>query len=95
MVEVGIRDLKNRLSAYLRRVADGEQIVVTMRGRPVAELWPARDRAEREIDPEVQRLAQRGRITLARAAKDPDPPPPERTGRSASRLILEEREEDR
>jgi len=37
---VGVRELKNRLSEYLRRVADGERIVVTDRGRPVATLAP-------------------------------------------------------
>lgn len=36
---VGIRVLKNRLSAYVRKVADsGEAIVITDRGHPVARL---------------------------------------------------------
>jgi prevent-host-death family protein len=37
---VGVRDLKNRLSEFLRRVADGERITVTDRGRPIAVLGP-------------------------------------------------------
>ena len=37
---MGVRDLKNRLSEFLRRVADGERVVVTDRGRPVAVLAP-------------------------------------------------------
>ncbi len=37
---VGVRDLKNRLSAHLDRVKDGEQILVTEHGRPVARLSP-------------------------------------------------------
>src|SRR3972149_2107426 len=40
MATVGIRELKNRLSEFLRRVADGERITVTDRGRPVAVLAP-------------------------------------------------------
>lgn len=36
MATVGIRELKNRLSEFLRRVAEGERITVTDRGRPVA-----------------------------------------------------------
>ena len=38
MTNVGVRELKNRLSEYLRRVANGERVVVTERGRPVATL---------------------------------------------------------
>jgi prevent-host-death family protein len=37
-VEVGVRDLKNNLSRYLERVQDGEEVIVTDRGRPVARL---------------------------------------------------------
>jgi len=37
-VEVGVRDLKNNLSRYLDRVANGEEVVVTEHGRPVARL---------------------------------------------------------
>lgn len=37
-VEVGVRDLKNNLSRYLDRVQDGEEVIVTERGRPVARL---------------------------------------------------------
>jgi antitoxin (DNA-binding transcriptional repressor) of toxin-antitoxin stability system len=35
---VAIKDLKNRLSAYLREVQAGEVVLVTDRGRVVAEL---------------------------------------------------------
>ena len=37
-VEVGVRDLKNNLSRYLDRVQEGEEVIVTDRGRPVARL---------------------------------------------------------
>ena len=37
---VGVRDLKNRLSAHLSRVKDGEEIMVTEHGRPIARLSP-------------------------------------------------------
>jgi prevent-host-death family protein len=37
-VEVGVRDLKNNLSRYLSRVQDGEEVIVTDRGKPVARL---------------------------------------------------------
>lgn len=38
--EVGIRELKNGLSGYIDRVRNGEEVVVTDRGRPVARLSP-------------------------------------------------------
>lgn len=37
---MGIRELRQNLSVYLRRVADGERFVVTDRREPVAELGP-------------------------------------------------------
>lgn len=40
MTTVGIRELKSRLSEYLRLVAGGELVLVTDRGRPIAELRP-------------------------------------------------------
>ena len=41
--DVGIRELRQNLSVYLRRVARGERFVVTERGRAVAELTPRPD----------------------------------------------------
>ncbi len=35
---VGSRELKNRLGTYLSQVREGTRIIVTDRGRPVAEL---------------------------------------------------------
>lgn len=37
---VGSRELKVRLGTYLRRVRNGQRLVVTDRGQPVAELRP-------------------------------------------------------
>jgi prevent-host-death family protein len=41
MVSVGLRQLKNHLSKYVRRVELGERIVVTKRKRVIAELVPS------------------------------------------------------
>lgn len=38
MISVGIRELKNNLSRYLKRVEAGERIAITDRGKVVAEL---------------------------------------------------------
>ena len=37
---VGVAELRQNLSVYLRRVANGERLVVTDRNRVVAELGP-------------------------------------------------------
>lgn len=39
--EVGVRELRQNLSVYLRRVLDGESLTVTQRGEPVALLIPS------------------------------------------------------
>jgi prevent-host-death family protein len=56
-MEVSIRDLKNRLSEYLRLVASGHEIVVTSRGKQVARLMPPRKRKRAPI-PEEEAVAR-------------------------------------
>ena len=47
MVEVGIRAWKQNASAVVRRVAAGESVTITDRGRPVARVVPTEtDRIE-------------------------------------------------
>jgi len=41
MGRVGVRELRNNLSEYLRRVREGELLVITDRGQPIGELGPA------------------------------------------------------
>ena len=39
-MNASVRDLKSRLSRYLRQVQRGETVVVTYRGKPIARLVP-------------------------------------------------------
>ena len=60
MKTVGIRQLKNRLSEYVRLVREGEEIRVTSHGEVVAELRspePGRDAA---TPPGLRELVRRG-----------------------------------
>ena len=41
MHKVGLKILKNKLSEYVRLAAAGETVVITDRGRPVAEIVPS------------------------------------------------------
>ncbi|NWG72884.1 MAG: type II toxin-antitoxin system prevent-host-death family antitoxin [Parvularculaceae bacterium] len=67
-MEVSIRDLKNRLSEYLRLVASGEEVVVTSRGKPVARLLPPRAR-KRAATPEQEAIAHLRRQSWLRPAQ--------------------------
>ncbi|MBA3606361.1 MAG: type II toxin-antitoxin system prevent-host-death family antitoxin [Acidimicrobiia bacterium] len=40
MTSIGVRELRQHASRWLARVKAGERIVVTERGRPIAELVP-------------------------------------------------------
>jgi len=48
-IRVGTRELKSKLSEYLRRVKKGETIIVTERGKIVAQLGPAKQSVEERI----------------------------------------------
>ena len=37
---VGIRDLKAHLSAYLKQVQQGQTIIITSHGKPIAQIIP-------------------------------------------------------
>jgi prevent-host-death family protein len=64
MRKVGLKILKNKLSEYVRLAAAGETVVITDRGRAVAELVPPRRAPESLIERGVRegwiRPAKRG-----------------------------------
>jgi prevent-host-death family protein len=92
MREIGVRELKADLSKVLHRVDEGEQIRVTMRGRPVADIVPA---GTRRGDERLRELVAAGRLTPAARPRPGRAPRPLDTGRSASAIVLAEREDDR
>ena len=71
MTRVGVRELRQRASEFLRRVENGESFEVTDRGRPVAMLAPLPEQSP------LDRLRTAG--DLAPAQRDltdlPDPAP--------------------
>lgn len=50
-VEVASRELRNDTAGLLRRVEEGERIVITRRGKPVADLVPHREETSRWLTP--------------------------------------------
>lgn len=66
MKAVGLRELKNRLSEYIRAVRSGESVLVTDRGEVVAELGPPGRAASSDLSPGLQLLVRRGLATPGR-----------------------------
>lgn len=64
MGNVTVRDLRNNGGRVLERVANGESLIVTLDGRPVAELRPLRGRTL----PAATLLARWRRLPLVDAA---------------------------
>jgi hypothetical protein len=64
MKSVGIRELKNHLSEYIRLVRQGEEIYVTDRGEVVAELRQPGQYSAESPYPELLRLARQGKLRL-------------------------------
>lgn len=91
MTSVGVRELRQRASELLRRVARGETIEVTDRGHPVAVLAPLPEGGP------LARLRASGDLTEATGVLDdlpePLPLPPGEEAPSAvlGRLRLDER----
>jgi antitoxin (DNA-binding transcriptional repressor) of toxin-antitoxin stability system len=66
MKVVGVRELKNRLSEFLRQVKGGEEVLITDRGQVVAELRPPRAPAsDASENPLLEELVRRGLPTRA------------------------------
>jgi len=74
MQAVGIRELKNKLSHYVRLVVAGESVLVTDRGTVVAELRPPGSGAADQLsDPVASRLAELARQGRAQVGAPHDP----------------------
>ena len=87
---VGVRELRQNLSRYLRRVAEGDRFTVTDHNVPVAELTPLAEK-QTEWDRVLAAVGGkkgRGRLTEL-------PPPPRLPGNVTLSEILEETRAER
>lgn len=95
MRTVGVRELKARLSSVLRDVQRGESVLVTDRGRVVAELrapdatgWGGREHAPLAL------MAAKGHLRLAEPKPNPYPPSPLTSpAGTALELLAEDRDQ--
>ena len=88
---VGVRELRQNLSVYLRRVQeDGTSYEVTERGQPVARLTPLADRPTSIYE----QMVADGRITPATGDLLAIKPLPRRKGKQLSEILQEMRDEE-
>jgi prevent-host-death family protein len=94
MRKVGLKILKNKLSEYIRLAAAGETVVVTDRGRAVAEIVPP---GRYRLDSVVERGAREGWLTPAKRPFQPLPPRDPIPGYTLEKLLadLDRDREDR
>ena len=89
---VGIKELKNKLTQYLRRTKNGEEVVVTERGKPIAIIQPIRSGARpKSLEARLAQLAAQGRLTLPTRKPARRVPKVAVAGPPVSRTILKER----
>jgi prevent-host-death family protein len=69
---VGIRELRNQVAAVVRRAASGDQVVVTVDGRPVARLVPLEPQGRAALDD----LVAAGLVEPPGRSDRPPPPAP-------------------
>jgi prevent-host-death family protein len=64
-IQVGVRELRNRLTTYLRLAKADCEVVVTERGKPIAVIQPiGRASAATSLEGRLGALAVRREITL-------------------------------
>lgn len=83
-VEIGIRELRDHLSQYLKHVESGEEVVVTDHGRAVARVVPING------TPMIDRLIAEGLVTPAVLRKGRAQRPVKVAG-NVSELLAEQR----
>ena len=89
MREIGVRELKETLSEVLRAVGRGDHVRVTSRGRPVADIVPAGEVAP---DDHLRGLVMQGRLVMPARARPTRAPRLATARKSASAVILAERD---
>lgn len=90
MQKVGVRALRDRFTAYLKRVRQGEEIIVTERGRPLAVLKPLHTPPSLEVV--LASLEAEGLIRLPERWSPLTPRRTRLTGKTLTELVREERE---
>jgi prevent-host-death family protein len=86
---VGVRDLKARLSEYLRQVSQGHTVIITDHGRPVGRLSPV----DQPLDERLKALQNAGIVAWnGKKLKPVTPAAINRGERQVADILVEMRE---
>ena len=89
-MQLGLREASQRFSKAIKAVKEGEEVILTKHGKPIAVIKPLPERGD---DPGLRRLIAAG---LVRPGSKPWPMPPRRPRRVAgpplSKTIREQRD---
>jgi prevent-host-death family protein len=88
-LRVGVRDLKARLSEYLRQVRQGTIVIITDHGRPVGRLTPV----DQPLEEQLKALQNAGLVTWnGQKLKPVKPAAVNRGEQQVSDILVEMRE---
>ena len=92
MEQIGVRALRLELSRVLDRVREGETVVVTRDGEPIAKIVPVQP----DVPPGLAELIRTGRVSWsgARLTSLPEPVPLIGEGPTVSELLIAQRRGD-
>lgn len=93
MSMVGVKELKNRLTHYLRRTQKGEEIVVTDRGRPIALLQQIEAGKPGTREARLAQLGALGKIIPPTGVPRKRLKPLAYRGPSVGRAVIDDRDE--
>ena len=88
MKTAGIKDLKNRLSYYLREVKKGEKILITEREKVIATIVPVERASE---DAKLLSLVKEGFAAWKGGKPSGSTKPIKIKGKTVSEIVLEDR----
>ena len=70
MIAVGVRDLKNQLSQYLKQVKLGEKVLITEHNKVIAEITlPKNEVGNDDLENQLQLLSDSGKLIRAKRNK--------------------------
>ncbi len=70
MEEIGAYAAKTHFPKLLDRVSEGESVLITRRGKPVAKLVPAEDDHRKRAEAAVRRMEQRRREVVGASLEE-------------------------
>ncbi|MCP3959150.1 MAG: type II toxin-antitoxin system prevent-host-death family antitoxin [bacterium] len=88
MTTVGVKILKDQLSRYLQLASDGERIVMTDRGRPIAQLTGIETNDETR---QASDLVEAGLASWDGGKPKGSANPPKVRGKTAAEMMIEDR----